>query len=59
MSMHSQDAAVQVVLIDDDPDNCDVVLGSSPLKGLLCRIYKAKAPERTVTERWNEAMAAE
>ena len=37
------------VLVDDDPDNCDMALGSSPLKGLLCRISKAEAPERTVT----------
>ena len=47
------------VLVDDDPDNCDMALGSSPLKGLLCRISKAEAPERTVTERWNAAIAAE
>ena len=47
------------VLVDDDPDNCDVVLGSSPLKGLLCRVSKAEAPARTVTERWREAVAAE
>lgn len=31
------------VVVDDDPDNCDVVLGSSPLKGLLCRVYLATA----------------
>ncbi|MDP6572200.1 MAG: molybdopterin-dependent oxidoreductase [Rhodospirillales bacterium] len=47
------------VLVDDDPDNCDVVLGSSPLKGLLCRISKAEAPARTISQRWKEAMAAE
>lgn len=29
------------VLTDDDPDRCDVVLGSSPLKALLCRVYPA------------------
>jgi anaerobic selenocysteine-containing dehydrogenase len=28
------------VLTDDDPDNCDVAFGSSPLKGLLCRVYR-------------------
>jgi thiosulfate reductase / polysulfide reductase chain A len=27
------------VLTDDDPENCDVAFGSSPLKGLLCRVY--------------------
>ena len=46
------------VLVDDDLDTCDVALGSSPLKGLLCRISKADVPERTVTERWNAAAAA-
>ncbi len=29
------------VLTDDDPENCDVVFGGSPLKGLLCRVYRA------------------
>ena len=43
------------VLVDDDLDNCDVVLGSSPLKAMLCRVSKAEAPVRTVTERWKEA----
>ena len=33
------------VLTDDDPDNCDIALGSSPLKGLLCRVYLADPPE--------------
>ena len=33
------------VLTDDDPDNCDVALGSSPLKGLLCRVAPADPPE--------------
>jgi len=47
------------VLVDDDLDNCDVVLGSSPLKGLLCRISKAEAPARTITQRWKESIAAE
>jgi anaerobic selenocysteine-containing dehydrogenase len=28
------------VLTDDDPDHCDVAFGSSPLKGLLCRVYR-------------------
>ncbi len=43
------------VLVDDTIENCDVVLGSSPLKAMLCRISKAPAPERTVTERWKES----
>jgi len=30
------------VLTDDDPENCDVVFGGSPLKGLLCRVYRAE-----------------
>jgi anaerobic selenocysteine-containing dehydrogenase len=29
------------MLTDDDPDQCDLVLGSSPLKALLCRVYPA------------------
>jgi anaerobic selenocysteine-containing dehydrogenase len=29
------------VLTSDDPDACDPVLGSSPLKCLLCRVYPA------------------
>ena len=29
------------ILTDDDPDQCDFSFGSSPLKGLLCRVYKA------------------
>ena len=29
------------VLTDDDPQNCDVAFGGSPLKGLLCRVYRA------------------
>src|SRR6266404_154793 len=33
------------VLTDDDPDNCDVALGSSPLKGLLCKVYPADPPD--------------
>jgi len=33
------------VLTDDDPDLCDLAFGSSPLKGLLCRVIK-DAPER-------------
>lgn len=43
------------VLTDDDPDNCDVALGSSPLKGLLCRLKKAEPPKQTPTDRWREA----
>lgn len=46
------------VIVDDDLDNCDVVLGSSPLKAMLCRVAKAEAPERSVTERWTESVAA-
>jgi anaerobic selenocysteine-containing dehydrogenase len=30
------------VLTDDDIDQCDPILGSSPLKALLCRIYPAE-----------------
>jgi anaerobic selenocysteine-containing dehydrogenase len=30
------------VLTDDDPEVCDVAFGSSPLKGLLCRVYHAE-----------------
>ncbi|MGD9951986.1 MAG: molybdopterin-dependent oxidoreductase, partial [Burkholderiales bacterium] len=30
------------VLTDDDPESCDAAFGGSPLKGLLCRVYKAK-----------------
>jgi hypothetical protein len=44
-------------LVDDDLDSCDIALGSSPLKAMLCRISKAEAPVRTVTERWKEASA--
>ena len=28
------------VLTDDDPENCDLAFGGSPLKGLLCRVYR-------------------
>jgi anaerobic selenocysteine-containing dehydrogenase len=44
------------VLVDDALETCDVVLGSSPLKAMLCRISKAEAPARTVTERWTESL---
>ncbi len=43
------------VLVDDDPDNCDVALGSSPLKAMLCRIARAEPPVRSVTQRWMES----
>jgi anaerobic selenocysteine-containing dehydrogenase len=33
------------VLTDDCPDACDRVLGSSPLKALLCRVYPADVSE--------------
>ena len=33
------------MLTDDDPDLCDVAFGSSPLKGLLCRVSKAEEQE--------------
>jgi hypothetical protein len=46
------------VLVDDSIENCDVVLGSSPLKAMLCRISRAQAPARTVTERWKDAQMA-
>jgi hypothetical protein len=45
------------VLVDDTIENCDVVLGSSPLKAMLCRVTKAEPPARTVTERWKDAQA--
>lgn len=43
------------VLVDDDPENCDVALGSSPLKAMLCRIACAEPPARSVTQRWMES----
>ena len=46
------------VLVDDDLDTCDVALGSSALKAMICRVSKAEAPERTVTQRWKDAQAA-
>lgn len=30
------------VLTDDDPENCDAAFGGSPLKGMLCRVYRAE-----------------
>jgi thiosulfate reductase / polysulfide reductase chain A len=30
------------MLTDDDPKLCDLSFGSSPLKGILCRVYKAE-----------------
>jgi thiosulfate reductase / polysulfide reductase chain A len=30
------------MLTDDDPELCDLSFGSSPLKGILCRVYKAE-----------------
>lgn len=36
------------VLTDDDPNNCDVAFGSSPLKGLLCRVYRAESESPAV-----------
>ena len=36
------------VVVDDDPANCDVVLGSSPLKGLLCKVYLAESASKPV-----------
>jgi anaerobic selenocysteine-containing dehydrogenase len=46
------------VLVDDAIENCDVVLGSSPLKAMLCRVTKAEPPARTISQRWNDAQAA-
>jgi anaerobic selenocysteine-containing dehydrogenase len=43
------------VLVDDAVENCDVVLGSSPLKAMLCRVSRAQAPARTVTQRWKDS----
>jgi thiosulfate reductase / polysulfide reductase chain A len=34
------------VLTDDDPDLCDPTFGSSPLKGLLCRV--SREPEQAL-----------
>jgi hypothetical protein len=31
------------VLTDDDPEVCDPTFGGSPLKGLLCRVYKSRS----------------
>ena len=33
------------VLTDDDPENCDPAFGGSPLKGLLCRVYRAEGDD--------------
>ena len=30
------------MLTNDDPDLCDLSFGSSPLKGLLCRVYRSE-----------------
>jgi anaerobic selenocysteine-containing dehydrogenase len=46
------------VLVDDTIENCDVALGSSPLKAMLCRVSKADPPERTVTARWTEGVTS-
>ena len=49
------------MLTDDDPANCDVALGSSPLKGLLCKVYKADPPamkRANLPDEVPEAMAA-
>lgn len=34
------------MLTDDDPETCDVAYGSSPLKGLLCRVYPEEKMEK-------------
>jgi thiosulfate reductase / polysulfide reductase chain A len=34
------------VLTDDSADVCDVAYGSSPLKGLLCRVYPERSAPR-------------
>lgn len=31
------------MLTDDNPELCDLSFGSSPLKGILCRVYKAES----------------
>lgn len=36
------------VLTDDDPGNCDIAFGGSPLKGLLCRVYRSETRERAL-----------
>jgi len=28
------------VLTDDDPDHCNEISGGSPLRALLCKVYK-------------------
>ncbi len=33
------------VLTDDDPEVCDEAFGGSPLKGLLCRVYRSETKE--------------
>ncbi|MDO8691004.1 MAG: molybdopterin dinucleotide binding domain-containing protein, partial [Dehalococcoidia bacterium] len=33
------------ICTDDDPDHCDPMYGSWPVRGLLCRLSKAPAPE--------------
>lgn len=39
--LHSMFETCSNILTDDDPGTCDLSFGSSPLKGLLCRVYKA------------------
>jgi thiosulfate reductase/polysulfide reductase chain A len=41
---HSVRDVCSNVLTDDDPEGCDVTFGGSPLKGLLCRVYRADEP---------------
>jgi anaerobic selenocysteine-containing dehydrogenase len=39
---HGMYDACANVLTDDDPENCDIAFGGSPLKGLLCRVYRSE-----------------
>jgi anaerobic selenocysteine-containing dehydrogenase len=34
------DPGTDNILTDDDPENCDPLCGSWPLRGLLCKVYK-------------------
>ena len=38
--MHGIFQTCSNVLTNDDPDLCDLAFGSSPLKGLLCKVYR-------------------
>ncbi|MDP2727722.1 MAG: hypothetical protein Q8P59_09280 [Dehalococcoidia bacterium] len=44
-SLHGFWIASINICTDDDPDHCDPMYGSWPVRGLLCRLSKAPAPE--------------